>query len=217
MAKSKHNRKRKPRNQPRPRAGRARGVQFSAGPDHLRLMSFEIHGEPLGKIHPRVEPLLTKAIDALRAGKGAKAEGFLKQALEIDPNDPPLLNNLSMAYALQGQKQKAEELTYEIHSRFPDYLFGRTNLALILIDQGEIERADELIQPLLSRKRFHFAEFSALCIVHIKLLLAEGNREAAKSWLEMLEQVDPADPNLPALRAQVNPNVRDLLRALIRR
>lgn len=217
MAKSKHNRKRKQHNQPRSRSDKARGRQFSAGSGDLRLMSIEIHGEPLGKIHPRAEPLLGKAIEALRARKGAEAEGFLKQALEIDPNNPSLLNNLSMAYVLQGQKQKADELTYEIHSRFPDYLFARTNLALILIDKGEIEQAGELIGPLISRKRFHVAEFSALCLVQIKLLLADGNREAAKSWLEMMEQVDPRDPNLPGLRLQVNPSVGNLLRTMLRR
>jgi predicted Zn-dependent protease len=217
MAKSKHNRKRKQHNQPRSRSDRARGMQFGAGPGDARLMSIEIHNEPLGKTHPRAEPLLVKAIDALRARKGAAAEKLLNQALEIDPNNPSLLNNLSMAYVLQGQHQKAEEMTYDIYSRFPNYIFGRTNLALILIDKGEIEQAGELIEPLISRRRFHVSEFSALCMVQIKLLLADGNREAAKSWLEMLEQVDPRDPNLPALRLQLNPSVGNLLRAMLRR
>jgi hypothetical protein len=33
----------------------------------------------------------------------------------------------------------------------------------------------------------------------------------------MLEQVDPRDPNLPALRLQLNPSVGNLLRAMLRR
>jgi tetratricopeptide (TPR) repeat protein len=100
---------------------------------------------------------------------------------------------------LQGQEQKAEELAYEIHERFPDYLFGRTNLVTILAEKGEIEQARELIDPLFSRKRLHFAEFSAFCSAQIQLSLAEGNREAAESWLDMMKQVVPDDPNIPAL------------------
>ncbi|MGH9938008.1 MAG: tetratricopeptide repeat protein [Blastocatellia bacterium] len=153
----------------------------------------------------------------LRAGKGAESEELLKQALEIEPNDPALLNNLGQAYVLQGQEQKAEELAYEIHERFPDYLFGRTNLANILIEKGEVERAKEMIAPLFLRKRLHFGEFGAICAAQIQLSLAEGNREAAESWLDMMKQVIPDDPNIPALEMRIRPSVKTLLRTILRR
>ncbi len=180
-------------------------------------MSVEIHGEPVGRLHPKVEPLLRQALDLLRARKGAEAEVLLKQALEIDPNDPVLLNNLGNAYNMQGQKQKADELAYEIYERFPNYLFGRANLGIILIEKGEIERAKELIAPLFSRKRLHFDEFAAICAAQIQLSLAEGNREAAESWLDMMKQAIPDDLNIPALELRVRPSVKALLRTMLRR
>jgi tetratricopeptide (TPR) repeat protein len=217
MAQSRPNRKRKQGK--RTRSYSSRIERLSSGGDirQLRLMNIELHGEPIKKLNPKVEAFLRRSLDLLRAGKGAEAEALLNQALEIEPNDPALLNNLGQAYDLQGQWRKAEDLAYEIHERFPDYLFGRTNLATILAGEGEIERAKELIEPLFSRKSLHFGEFSALCSAQIQLSLAEGNREAAESWLDMMKQVIPDDPNIPALEMLVRPLVKALLRTMLRR
>jgi tetratricopeptide (TPR) repeat protein len=192
-------------------------LSFGGDLDHLRLLNIELHGEPIRRPHPKVEPLLRRSLKLLRAGKGAEGEAVLKQALEIDPDDPALLNNLGQAYLLQKQEQKAEELAYEIYERFPDYLFGRTNLAGILITKGELDRANELIAPLLSRKRLHFAEFGAICVAQIQLALAQGNKKVAESWLDLMKQVIPDDPNLPAMELRVRPSIKGLLGALLRR
>jgi len=217
MAKSKPNRKRKQSKRTRPYSSRVGRLPSGGNIHQLQLLNIELHGEPVGRLNPKVEPLLRQSLSLLHAGKGAESEALLKQALEIEPNDPALLNNLGQAYVLQGQEQKAEELAYEIHERFPDYLFGRTNLANILVEKGAIERAKEMIAPLFSRKRLHFGEFSAICAAQIQLSLAEGNREAAESWLDMMKQVIPDDPNIPALEMRVRPSVKTLLRTMLRR
>ena len=36
----------------------------------------------------------------------------------------------------------------------------------------------------------HISEFNALAIVQIEIMLARGERGAAKSWLEMWEQIN---------------------------
>jgi len=167
------------------------------------LMGVEIHGEPVGKMSPKTERLLRPALEALHAGNGVKGETLLKQALEIEPNNPALLNNLGKAYELQGRQREAEELAYQIHERFPDYLFGRTNLAMVLILKGELDRADELLKPLFSRQRMHFGEYGAFAAAQVELALARGNRKAARSWFEMWEQVDPDDPNLEHFRRRI--------------
>lgn len=217
MAKSRPNRKRKQSKRTRSYSSGIERLSFGGNVHQLQLMNIELHGEPVKRPNPKVEPLLRRSLDLLRARKGAEAEALLKEALEIEPNDPALLNNLGQAYVLQGQGQKAEELAYEIHERFPDYLFGRANMANILIEKGEIERAKEMITPLFSRKRLHFTEFSAICSAQIQLSLAEGNREAAESWLDMMKQIVPDDPNIPALEMRVRPSVKALLRTILRR
>jgi len=204
MAKSKHNRKGKTRGhfRSRPAAGRSQGLDQSYR--HLKLFNIEVHGEPVGKLNPKVEPLLAKSVEYIHRGNGAEGERLLRLAIEIDPDNPTLLNNLAKALGMQAKRSAAEALTYEIHRRFPDYLFGRANLALILIEKGEYDQAKELLKPLLEHKRLHFAEFSTVAAAHVKLAMAEGRRDDADHWFDMMKRVDPEDPNLLLLQAQMN-------------
>jgi Flp pilus assembly protein TadD len=123
-----------------------------------------------------------------------------------------LLNNLAKALGLQAKLDQSEALTLEIHRRFPAYAFGHINLALILIEKGEYDRARRMLNSLLERKRLHYAEFSAIAAAQIKLALAEGDRSEAEHWLDMMKQVDPDDPYLKPLRALVKPSLLDLFR-----
>jgi tetratricopeptide (TPR) repeat protein len=169
----------------------------------ILLMGWEIHGEPLVKIHPRVRRLVESAIAAIHQGDGVEGERLIRQALEIEPDSPMILNNLGKAYEIQGRLDEAEELAHQIHDRYPDYLFGRTNLAMFLIANGELDEAEELLNPLFQRKRMHFTEYAAIAAAEIELALARRNRKAARSWFEMWEQVDPDNPNLERFRSRV--------------
>jgi tetratricopeptide (TPR) repeat protein len=171
----------------------------------ILLLGFELHGEVVHKHSRQVEELAAEAMEALYDDDGARAERLLKQALEREPDSPDLLNNLSTAYNLLGRHDEAEALIRQIHERDPDYLFGRVNVAHQHIQKGELDRARELLTPLLSRRRLHFSEFAALCIGEISLFLAEGNREAARQWLQMWENADPDHPQIPEWRERVQP------------
>jgi hypothetical protein len=41
------------------------------------------------------------------------------------------------------------------------------------------------LQPLVTRDRFHYSEFSAFCDIHLELLVAQKNYDAVRSWLDM--------------------------------
>lgn len=209
MAKSKHKRKGKSRNHLRTR----NPIERLLGSNYLELSGIEIHGEqPPDDLDPRVESLLRASLASLHKGDGSKAERLLRTALEIDPDNPALLNNLAKALGLQAKREQAEALTLEIHRRFPAYAFGNINLALILIEKGEFDRARKLLNSLLERKRLHFAEFSAIAATQIKLALAEGDRDEAEHWLDQMKQVNPDDPYLKSMRALVKPSLLDLFR-----
>jgi Flp pilus assembly protein TadD len=167
----------------------------------ILLQGFEIHGEPSNELPPKIAELVETAIEALQRRDGVAAERLLQQARELAPDCPSVLNNLAMAYKLQGRSREAKELAREIYARFPDYLFGKVAMARIFIEEGELAKAREMIAPLQTGGRLHFTEFSALAGVQIQLCLAEGKKEGARSWVEMLERVYPKDPNLPYYRA----------------
>ncbi len=78
---------------------------------------------------------------ALEDGDGETAEPLLEQAARYEPDQPDILNNLAAAYSLQGRHGEAESLIRQIHSRFPDYLFGRTAMAQLLARDDRIDEA----------------------------------------------------------------------------
>lgn len=164
------------------------------------LMDFEIHDEPIFHHSEQVTRLLTGGTQALRAGDSHAAERSLKQALELEPDAPDLLNNLAIAYELQGRTVEAHDLVREIHARHPDYSFPRLSLAQLALRDGKPEEAKALLEPLLTRRRFHLTEYSQLCRAFVDLMRAQKNHEGAQSWLNMWASVNPDDPALPAYR-----------------
>jgi tetratricopeptide (TPR) repeat protein len=169
----------------------------------MLLMGFELHGEPVQAHSARVQELARQGFDALYREDGVAAERLLQQALQLEPESPDLLNNLANAYMLQDRIDEGEALNRDIHRRFPDYLFGRTQMARQAIRDGKPKEAKALLEPLHARRRLHFSEFAALCVAHIEMLLAEGNREGARTWLDLLERGYPTYPQLAAVRRQV--------------
>lgn len=168
------------------------------------VMRFEIHGDPVDRQYaPGVADLVNKGVHALRTGDAVAAEPLLRRALAIDPDDPLVMNNLATACAQLGRTDEAETLSIRLHEKHPDYLFGRTALANLAAERGQFERARQLLEPLLSRTRLHFGEFSALCMAQVNLFLAEGKRQPAEQWLDMWRKAMPDHPALAALEREV--------------
>jgi len=162
-----------------------------------------------------VEQWALDAMQALRDGDFIEAERLLKQALEIEPDQPDLLNNLAAAYDRQGRTVESRALLRQIHEQHPDYLFARMGLARLHVQNGQLAEARALLEPLWTKKRWHFSEYASFCGAQIELLLAEGNREAALSWLDMWADVNPDHPDLHRYRDLLGRTGR--LRNLFRR
>ncbi|MBN1875026.1 MAG: tetratricopeptide repeat protein [Anaerolineae bacterium] len=172
----------------------------------LLLMGFEIGDESEDKdnFSPRTARLAGEAAAALQEKDWERGEQLLRQALELQPDAIGLLNNLAVVYEMRGEHKKAEEMIQELHQRDPHYLFARVTMAQFAIQDKDYERAHELLEPLLRRKKLHFSEFSNMSAAFIELHLAEGNKEAARSWLNMWESIDPDNSRLMAYKIRVN-------------
>lgn len=177
----------------------------------LLLFGFELHDDPIYRHRPNVAQLLADGTRALHDGKVEQAERLLKQALEIEPDSPDILNNLAIAYEMQGRSAEALSLEREIHQRHPDYLFARVGLARKSIADGRLDEAEALLKPLLSRRRLHFSELAALCHAQIELFVAQNNTDAARSWLEMWAGADPDHPGIAHWRAILGKNLKEKL------
>jgi tetratricopeptide (TPR) repeat protein len=165
----------------------------------ILLMGYEFHSDPIYKHSKKVVNLLAESISLLRQmnkESAQEAEALLRQALEIEPNSPDLLNNLGRAIDLQGHRTEAEAILEDIVERFPDYLIARTAKAKNLALEGDLEAAEALLQPLLERERFHILEFSAFADAYITLSVAKKQWDGARTWLDMWKRVNPEDPRL---------------------
>lgn len=169
------------------------------------LMGVMIDGEPIKNVGKRAEPLVNQALHLLRAGDGKKAEAVIRQAMLIEPENPMLINNLIKSIELQGRRREVEAMAEDLYERFPDYLFGRTNIAILSILKGDLDRAGECLKPLYSRKRMHFSEYAAFASAQIELALASGDRKLAKQWFENWERIDPDNQQREQYRARIKP------------
>jgi tetratricopeptide (TPR) repeat protein len=170
------------------------------------VLSFglEITDEPIGPTHsPQVDDWGYQALQLLKQGDGKGAEALLKQSLDVEPDCPDLLNNLTKAYELQGRTEEAEQLTRTIHSRWPDYFFGRIGMATICMRAEEYAEAEAYLVPLRERTRLHQSEYSALCHAYVMLYVGQRDFDAAKNWLKTWKEVQPDHPALAKLESTV--------------
>jgi hypothetical protein len=88
----------------------------------------------------------------------------------------------------------------------PDYLFARCNLAGLLIEDGELEAAKELLAGLAQRPRLHIQEAFALYGAMAMLNRAQGDDASADTCIASLEQMVQTDDDqrlLAVARARV--------------
>lgn len=169
------------------------------------LLEFQVTFEPIDDTSGPAQELIKSAWSAMRERDYQRAEEALKHALIVEPDSPAAMNNLAAAYSAQGRAKESEELVRELHARFPDYFFGIVNVANLAIRDGQFDRAHEMLRPLMELGKYHISQFKSLCTAQIQLLLAEGNLESARSWLQMWENANPDDRSLDHFRPRVKP------------
>lgn len=157
----------------------------------LMLMAYKFHDQSTIKHSKRVGRLLEQAIHRLRQGgvePGVEAEALLNEALTLEPEAPDLMNNLAMAFRLQGREEESIALIRDIVNRYPDYVFASVSLAKLHLENGDVAAAEAILKPFLCRDRFNFLEFSAFADAYIELLLAQKQKDGARTWLNMWDK-----------------------------
>ncbi|MCX6082325.1 MAG: hypothetical protein NTW32_22585 [Chloroflexi bacterium] len=139
--------------------------------------------------------LMEKAINAFHANNAPEAEVHLRKALEIQGDDPGLLNNLAMALQMQGKQAESDSIADQIPTRFPDYFFGQVITVRRALKAKQLEKAKITLDKMMTKPELHVTEFSALCACQIDFFLANEKPEGAISWYEMWEQGYPDDTN----------------------
>lgn len=173
-------------------------------PQELLLLNYEIHDEPQrGNLPKAARRLLEQSAAAVRQANYEEALKLAQEGLKIAPDAPPLMNGVAAALGGLGRRQEMEGMIQRMAELHPDYLFARCAMVRLCVDEGQLDEAQQWLDPLLERPRFHVSEFSAVCMAQIELLEARGLRDGARSWLAMWEQSDPDAWQLPIFRQRL--------------
>ena len=156
----------------------------------VKVTGTEIYRESKESDLPEdLEVLLGESIVLFNDGQTKEAEARLNAILERFPGHPVALGNLAAVRSRQGRGAEALALLREVVAKHPDYLFARCNLANSLIEGGEIEEAEALLDGLIDQERMHVQEVFALYGALAMLYVAKGEDEAAQSLVSSLESM----------------------------
>ena len=111
----------------------------------------------------------TQGTIADELGDHEAARRFYDEALKILPDDPGVLSNLSLSYALSRQLPRAEETLKQAAIQPGADMRVRQNLALVLALEGKFDQAEEWSRRDLS------AIDAAANVAQIKMMISESN------------------------------------------
>jgi predicted Zn-dependent protease len=158
------------------------------GLTEVTLLSTIVDREPAASGLPKdLEALLSQSIELMQEARIDEAEPLLLRLLEHVPGQPVATGNLAALRQMQGRDEEVRQLFRQLASEHPDYLYGRCNLARLLIVGGQLEEAQGLLQGLAERERMHVNDMFILYATLAMLHMAQGDEPAAKQCLASLE------------------------------
>lgn len=158
------------------------------------------------EIAGRIDPKFVKGTNNLgvlhaRRGEHETAIGLFRGALEIEPDNVPLLSNLARAYQRTGRAAEAEQILASIegvHHSNPFFYVYRADLALA---RGDHLGALELLRQALALD----SESPEVHLGLTRVYVAAGEIEKAKHHLQRALQLDPSQPEAQKLAALLLP------------
>ncbi|MBX2862814.1 MAG: tetratricopeptide repeat protein [Leptolyngbyaceae cyanobacterium MAG.088] len=151
------------------------------------LVNYKIVPEPAFVQSSEAEELLNKALKkiALESFKAAEtAETYLRQALEIEPNNPILLNNLALAYTHQERLVESRQLTQQIIEEHPEDVASRVAIAQLYLQEENLDAAETVLTQLLQRTRFTQDDLVSVMLTRSRLLMLQGKEDMARLWFQ---------------------------------
>ncbi len=144
--------------------------------------------EMLGRAHTPDQPdwriLSAQGAVLDQMGRHAEARRYYASALKIVPNEPSILSNLGLSYALSKDLKQAESTLRQASAHARSDRRVRQNLALVVGLQGRFKEAEEIARADLP------AEEAAENIAYLKQMLAQHGQAQAPAARP--RQRDPA-------------------------
>ncbi|MBT9312363.1 tetratricopeptide repeat protein [Leptothoe kymatousa] len=168
--------------------------------DNPPLATYTVEPEPALTHTPEAASLLDKAQKkiALESPKAAEtAEKYLQQALELEPNNPVLLNNLALAYTHQDRLAESRQLTQQIIDQHPEDVDSRIAIAQLYLQEDNLDVAETVLDPLLRKSQMTENNLVSLMLTRSRLLMLQGHEDMARLWFQ---EILPTVKGHPLLR-----------------
>jgi Flp pilus assembly protein TadD len=120
-------------------------------------------------------------------GRTTDARQYYESALRLAPDEPSVLSNLGLSYALAKDLPHAEETLRRANARAGSDRRVRQNLALVVGLQGRFEEAEKIARADLP------ADEAAANVTYLRQMLAQPN-----SWKKLAGAPDAAAPKKAA-------------------
>lgn len=145
---------------------------------------------------PEVAPIIERLHRDARDKRKIKIIGELKTLIEKYPRLPVLQNYLSVAYTVRGSGAKAVEINRKLAEEFPDYLFGKLNMAADAYNKHQYELMPQWMGPTMKLKDlypgktvFHIGEVASYYQMAVRYFAAMKNKEEAEERFALLEEL----------------------------
>jgi hypothetical protein len=83
-------------------------------------------------------------------------------------------------------------------------VFARVNKVQDAIDEGDLERAAQLLEPLTRKEDWHGSEAMAYAAVTALLATAKKDWPGAEHMLGMMRQINPDDPRIEVIQRDLH-------------
>ncbi|WP_246206796.1 tetratricopeptide repeat protein [Methylocystis heyeri] len=127
-------------------------------------------------------------------GNHDAARNFYEEALKLHPNDPTVLSNLGLSYALSQQLPRAEETLLTAAAQPGADMRVRQNLALVLALEGKFSQAEEWSRRDLSPID------AAANVASIRQMISQSN-----TWRDIQQKAPATRRNVAARGEEAAP------------
>jgi Flp pilus assembly protein TadD len=121
-------------------------------------------------------------------GRHAEAQRHYSAALKIAPNDPSVLSNLGLSYALSKDLKRAETTLRQAVAQPRVDPKARQNLALVIGLQGRVAEAEEVARAGLT------ADEAAASVADLRQVLAEQEAQKMPAPKKLTRPAKPLHP-----------------------
>lgn len=181
--------------------------------DQLESKEIEVNSNPLPG-PPIKESEKKKMIKIYERLKDPKTEGKKLKTLIEDihsmintiPNNPALYNYLHSAYNYAGKKDLADKVLNDMERLFPDYLFGKIQRAVQLIEDKKEDKVPAVFNYHLTlpdlfpdRKTFHVQEFTSFHNVIGRYYLAKNDLLNSFTYFKIIRDMEVPEEMLDVL------------------